>query len=98
MLDALTGGDKGSIKECLLCQRILQELLPLEEEFASSTVKMLDKIPSVHHLQLFKVLNLFDLNSEVWIQYKTAKLCVPVNKIPVALYSLRVENAYTDCV
>ncbi|KAL4240767.1 AP-5 complex subunit zeta-1 [Mactra antiquata] len=54
MIDAVASGERNNVKECLLCQRVLQELLPLDDEFTSSTVKMLDKIPSVHHLQLFK--------------------------------------------
>lgn len=55
LVDSVVGTEKGNIKECLLCQRILQELLPLGSEYESQTGKMMEKIPSTLHLQIFKV-------------------------------------------
>ncbi|XP_045212843.2 AP-5 complex subunit zeta-1-like [Mercenaria mercenaria] len=54
MIESVVGTEKGKIKECLLCQRILQELLPLSSDYDSHTAKMMEKIPSVLHLQIFK--------------------------------------------
>ena len=47
--------DKGKMKECMLCKRIFQELLPLDTESDELTAKFDDKVPSNIHLQLMKV-------------------------------------------
>lgn len=56
MIDSVIGSEKGKIKECLLCQRILQDLLPLNSDYECHTAKMMEKIPSVLHLQMYKVI------------------------------------------
>ncbi|XP_060578287.1 AP-5 complex subunit zeta-1-like [Ruditapes philippinarum] len=71
MIDSVIGSEKGSIKECLLCQRILQDLLPLSSDYDSHTAKMMEKIPSILHLQMYKnvgcISKLFN-NAIRWLQ------------------------------
>lgn len=55
LLDGVIGTEKGKIKECLLCQRILQEVLPLSSDYEPYMQKMMEKIPSPLHLLLYKV-------------------------------------------
>jgi len=55
MIQSVTTKDRGRTKECQLCQRILQELLPLDEKFDADLGKLQDKIPSTWHLNVFKV-------------------------------------------
>ncbi|XP_052766199.1 AP-5 complex subunit zeta-1-like [Mya arenaria] len=54
MIQSVTSRDQGKLKECVLCQRILQELLPLDQKFDNDLGKIRDKIPSPWHLQMFK--------------------------------------------
>lgn len=55
MLNAITSPEKSKRKECLLCERIIHELLPLGKAVEGDTDRLMDKIPSPLHLQMFQV-------------------------------------------
>ena len=55
MINAVTSSDKYKKKECLLCERIIQELLPLDKSYDIDLEKIKEKIPSSTHLQMFQV-------------------------------------------
>ena len=48
--------DRTKVKECMLCKRILMELLPLDKKSEDVVEKFQDKVPCNTHLQLMKVL------------------------------------------
>ena len=47
--------DRTKVKECMLCKRILMELLPLDKKSEDVVQKFQDKVPSNMHLHLTKV-------------------------------------------
>ncbi|KAH3747151.1 hypothetical protein DPMN_181572 [Dreissena polymorpha] len=50
LINAVMVRDRGRIKECLLCERILQEVFPLDKKFDPELAKLNEKIPSPIHL------------------------------------------------